>query len=160
MINILLPQITQTASKNGLKHSQMNSNGLKHGLKWPQISIYYFPISRPQNGLRRPRRSDGLKFSQMNSNGLKYGLKWPKKSIHHFPFSRPRNGLRRPRRSDLTSSVPPNLGSRNIFYFMIYPRKLLPSMSFLSFKSKTASNDLKMTSEANMTMPMLPAQNF
>ena len=40
------------------------------------------------------------------------------------------NGLKWPQRSDLTSSGPHIVASRNIFYLMIYPQNLLPSLTF------------------------------
>ena len=65
----------------------------------------------------------------------------------------PQNDLQWPRRSDLISPGPHNFGPRNNFCLIIYPQNLLPSVTFWSFKSKMASNGLKMASEAKSMLP-------
>ena len=76
--------------------------------------------------------------------GTGWGQIWPQKSfetiqVHlktNLSFSLLLNlflasyGLKWPLRSDLTSSGPHIVVSRNIFYLMIYPQNLLPSMTF------------------------------
>ena len=97
-------------------------------LKKSQKEAYFGEIPLKKNVLRPHNMGYGwCQIQPLRSVEVSRGQNRFSSPIKHILAS---TDLYRPHRLDLTPSVPHIVGSRNIFYLMIHPQKMLPSMTF------------------------------